>query len=250
MSEPQEDDDAPPPNSAPTPSGKPRYEGPFKKAADRKAEAEREKVEHKSRWLAPWRLYGLGMLGGLILAGFYAMKLTVTPEMVRAGAEEKPEPAPPPKPVVRAYCLALSGSGAANPIEPSPFCTEARPPACKDGDALQLTYATNGATPKFAYAAMVTPPSLVHTTLAESLAVRAGAGDTPLGQWPVKVAKERAALGVVAFFSNEPISAADAAPFFESWKKGVRLLARPPELPPELAAKGAELIAFSICVGK
>ena len=248
----QREDDPKPSAGEPTLPDKPHYEGPFKKAAERKAQAAARKAARgdRSPWLAPWRLYGLGMLGGLTLAGFYAMKLTVTPEMVRRSAEDAPVAPPPPRPLVRAYCLALQGSGEALPVEPAPFCTEARPPGCKDGDVLQLTYATNGASTRFAYAAVVTTPALVHATLAQGGEVRADATDTPLGQWTVKSAKERSQLGVVVLFSTELITDVDMAPWFASWRKGVPLLASPPPLPAELVKKGAELIAFPLCVGK
>lgn len=269
MSEPH--DDAPPGNREPQPSTspeaptKPRFEGPFKQKAGRSRPGlfgggllpgatggspgqDRGSTSGGTGWFSPWKIYGLGMLIGLALAGFYATKLMVTPEMVLAGQQEPAQPQPPPRPSVSAYCVALESGGASAPAEPAPFCSEGRPPACRRGDLLQLTYATNGATPGYAFAAVLTA-DLAHHVLAEAVPVRPGATEAPFGQWTVTARRARSPIAVVAFFSRAPLSAAEVAPFFATWRTGLRLLGRPPELPANLTAKGAELVAFQLCVG-
>jgi hypothetical protein len=191
-------------------------------------------------------MYAAAMIAGMLIAVVYVSKMTVTPQLIRA-TRETPAAPMPPRATIAAFCLSLA-SGVLRRIEPSPFCTEATPPACRHGDTLQLTYSMNGAKESHV-TTVVMGPDLAPKTLVEGLPVREGASETPLGQWKVMSLAPRRAIALLAFFSRKPILDADLAPWWHAWRTGLRLLERPPPLNERMIAKGATLEAYRICVG-
>jgi hypothetical protein len=227
------------------PEQRPKYEGPFKHRSAR-SEGGEEARPHRSRWLSPVILYAAAMIAGMLIAVVYVSKMTVTPQLIRASRETPVAPLPP-RANIAAFCLSLA-SGVLRRIEPSPFCTEAAPPACRHGDTLQLTYSMNGAKESHV-TAVVMGPDFAPATLTEGLPVREGASETPLGQWKVTSLAPRRTVALLAFFSREPIVDADLAPWWHAWRTGLRLLERPPPLNERMIAKGATLEAYRICIG-
>jgi hypothetical protein len=224
------------------PQERPRYEGPFKRRLETPGHA-------GSAWLSPWRLYAVGAIVALGIATFYLFKLTFTADMFKFGGEA-PAPAPePPRGTVAAYCLP-AGGGAPVPVPPTPFCTEARPPSCKDGDRLQLTYTARDPATPYLYAAVVGADLGPHALTGPSRRIRPEATDAPLAQWKVKARNARSPAAVVALFSREPLGEEDLSPWFAAWREKERLLSRPPDLSAPLKAKGASLSAFLICTGR
>jgi hypothetical protein len=230
------------PGSPSPPSPPSRFEGPFKK----RLVAEKPTLKG---WLSPWRIYSIGAIAALGVTAVYLLKFTVTPEILdRAAAHDAEPPPPPPKGSVGAYCLQAQG-GMPAPVPPAPFCTEARPPGCRAGDALQLTYTPLAPEIRFVYGAVVGEDKRPLELMPRSREVRAGTADVPLGQWPVLAKKARSAAAILVLFSRDAIESADVKPWLEAWRRE-QLLSRPPELTPAIAAKGATLSAFLVCLGK
>jgi hypothetical protein len=222
----------------PTPA---KYEGPFK----HRAQAPRT----GRGWLSPWRLYSIGAIAALGLTAFYLLKFTFTPDMIRAmNAEDAPAPEEP-RGSLGAWCLP-AGGGAPVAMPPAPFCTEARPAGCRDGDTLQVTYTAPHPAQRHLYAAVVngalSPEEITGST---SKAIRPGARDVPIGQWRVRSAKTRSHVALVGMFAQAPLESTDLGPWLEAWRRE-RMLSRPPQITQALAAKGAALAAFLLCVGK
>ena len=238
-----------PATDAPSPKPRAPYEGPFKKRALEKARADAaEGTEPRpSAWLSSTRLYLVGVVLALGITAFYVSKLMVRPDEILRSAQDATQKPPPPPPIVRAYCLRAQGELA--PVEPRPFCTAARPPSCDAGEVMQFTYAPRGTDYTHVHLAIV-DERFATTLVAQAEAVRADAQDAPVGQWKVAVQAPRQQVAVVGLFSRAPLTAADVAPFFESWRDGARLLARPPSLTPALAGKSVLLSAFLACVGR
>lgn len=237
----------PAPETPAAPPTRAPYEGPFKRRALEKARAESGAEAPASSWRSTNRLYLIGVVIALGISAFYVSKLMVRPAEILRSADDKSKKAPAPEPQLRAYCLRVDGTLAK--VEPRPFCTAARPPSCLVGETLALTYHPHGTDYSHVHVSVV-DERLRPTVVATAEAVRREAKDAPVGRWSVATETARAQVAVVGLFSRAPLTTAEVAPFFEAWKVGVPLLARPPELPATLVQKGAHLAAFLACVGR
>src|SRR5262245_33844031 len=186
-----------------------KYEGPFRN----RPRAARPSV---SGWLTPWRLYAVGALAALGVTGAFILKLPATPEEVRRSMEAENPPPPPPPGTLLAYCLSKAGP---RPMEPSPFCTEARPPSCTAGDAIQLTASVRDPAVRFILPAIVGDDFRAEALLPASRELRAPAQDAPIGQWAVVADGARRKVALVAMLSTQPIQKEELTPWFDAWKQ-------------------------------
>lgn len=224
-----------------TPPTPKKYEGPY--AHLRRSP---QPTRPSLRWLSPWRIYALGTIAALGVTAFYLLKLTFTPDLIKAAGMDPAAPPPPPRNTLSAWCL----SGTMQRVPPAPFCTPARSPGCRHGQTLQITYTSPVRSQEWVYPVLLGADLRPLDLALRSRRIRPGATDTPLVQWRVEARRERSPAALVGVFSRQPLSAVELRPWLEAWRTRERLLSRPPRLPQGLRAKGATLSAYKICLGK
>jgi hypothetical protein len=135
------------------------------------------------------------------------------------------------------------------PIPHSPFCTGARPPACRNGDAIQVSYSAPDPATPWVWAVALGADLRASEITGASRRVRVGATDAPLAQWKVRAARARSPAALVGLFSREPLAGSEVAAWLEIWRRG-RILQRVPEITPSLAAKGTTVSVLLLCLGQ